>query len=374
VEPRIGQDVYAVNVQIGQVYKVVISPRSRRVSAVIVRGKLPDPHQADPKQLLDGWPEQERTIVVPVEYVDLVTTAVFLTLTALECARLPDFNPAGFVTPDTAWEPPFPYHREEILLDLGRGREARLEASQSGVIPAERAQPEGLAGQPAALLSIRRGQIARYRSGELGTVDHVLLEPGTGRVTHIVVRAGAELAKDTLIPVNWVSRIEPDQIFVDVDAEQLAALPQYQAPESDASLQADIEQRSKAVPAMVENQAAVAIDVQQGVVSLQGRVPSDADRHALNHMARSTKGVWEVRDNLVSDESLERAVTQALSSDPRTADKAKGLAVEVKQGKVILHGQVDSAETRRNVLEVARNVPGMRSVEEDMVVSALRGD
>lgn len=75
VEPRVGQDVYAVNVHIGQVDKVVISPRSRRVSAVIVRGKLPDPQPADPNQELEVWP-------------------------------------------DAAWEPPFPYHREEVLLSL----------------------------------------------------------------------------------------------------------------------------------------------------------------------------------------------------------------------------------------------------------------
>lgn len=160
VEPSIGQEVYAVNVQIGQIYKVVISPRSRRVSAVIVRGKLPDS-------------QQERTVVVPAERVDFVTSAAFLTLTALECAQLPDFNPTAFMTPDAAWEPPFPYHREEVLLDLGRGREAHLEASRSGVVLAER-DLESPTGQP-TLLPIHRGQAVRYRSGELGAVDQGLL-------------------------------------------------------------------------------------------------------------------------------------------------------------------------------------------------------
>lgn len=133
VEPRIGQDVYAVNVHIGQVYQVVISPCSRRVSAVIVQGKLPHPQQADAKQLPPAWPQQKRTIVVPAECVDVATNAVFLTLTALECAQLPDFNPADFVRPDAAWEPPFPYHHGEVLLDLNGSRRAHLEASRSGI-------------------------------------------------------------------------------------------------------------------------------------------------------------------------------------------------------------------------------------------------
>jgi osmotically-inducible protein OsmY len=138
VEPRIGQEVYAVNDPIGKVYQVVISPPSRQVSAVIVRGKLPDPQQAKLRQLPDTWPQQERTVVVPVESVDFVTTAIFLTLTVLECAQLPDFNPADFVRADAAWEPPFPYHREAVLLDLDQSKEAHFEVSRSEVGLAER--------------------------------------------------------------------------------------------------------------------------------------------------------------------------------------------------------------------------------------------
>lgn len=122
VEPRVGQNVYAVNVPIGQVDKVIISPLSRRVSAVIVRGELLHPQPTDPQQELEVWLEQERTVVVPAEHVDFVSTAVFLRLTALEYAQLPDFNPADFVMPDAAWQPPFPYHREEVLLNLGHER------------------------------------------------------------------------------------------------------------------------------------------------------------------------------------------------------------------------------------------------------------
>ncbi|MCK6623594.1 MAG: hypothetical protein DPW09_06130 [Anaerolineae bacterium] len=151
VEPRIGQEVYAVNDSIGKVYQVVISPRSRWVSAVIVRGKLPDLQQAKPRQLLEAWPQQERTIVIPAEGVDFVSTAVFLTLTVLECAQLPDFNPASFVMPDAAWEPPFPYHREEVLLDLNCSKEPYLEVPCSDVVLAERDQSEALVGQLACL-------------------------------------------------------------------------------------------------------------------------------------------------------------------------------------------------------------------------------
>ena len=45
-------------------------------------------------------------------------------------------------------------------------------------------------------------------------------------ISQIVVRAGGPLPKDTAIPLDWVRRIDETGIFVEVGAEQLAALPE----------------------------------------------------------------------------------------------------------------------------------------------------
>jgi hypothetical protein len=59
----------------------------------------------------------------------------------------------------------------------------------------------------------------------MGTVDHVWLDPRYG-VGQIAVRARGPLPKDSLIPLDWVRRIDETGIFVDVGANQLAALPE----------------------------------------------------------------------------------------------------------------------------------------------------
>ena len=86
----------------------------------------------------------------------------------------------GAATPDAAWEPPFPYHREAVLLDLDRSSGAHFEASWSDVVLAERDQPEALSGQPGTLLPIRRDQALRYQRDELEAVDHMLVKPSSG--------------------------------------------------------------------------------------------------------------------------------------------------------------------------------------------------
>jgi osmotically-inducible protein OsmY/sporulation protein YlmC with PRC-barrel domain len=121
-QPGISRPVYSSdNVAVGQVEQVVISLRSRLVTDLIVRGELPDPVHYKPDLFPDEWRKQRRTIVVPVEQIALATIGgVFLKLTALEVAGLADYDPTVYVTPATKWETPFPYRREDVLLDASK--------------------------------------------------------------------------------------------------------------------------------------------------------------------------------------------------------------------------------------------------------------
>jgi osmotically-inducible protein OsmY len=56
--------------------------------------------------------------------------------------------------------------------------------------------------------------------------------------------------------------------------------------------------KTKLVADRVKNLVAVNVDTQQGVVHLQGTVPTEQDRMEAERLARSTKGVMEVRNDL----------------------------------------------------------------------------
>jgi sporulation protein YlmC with PRC-barrel domain len=225
LQPRRGQNVYATDIFLGRVERMIISPRHRRVSAIVVRGNPPDPERADTRAQLGDSPPQERWIVIPIEVVHDVTEAeVMLTISGVDAARCRDFDPNDFVAPDPKWQPPYPYAHADILLDLGRADAApsnHRAAISADVLAAE----PGPEGQP-LWERITRGMPVIFRDGLVGKVDHMWVDPLRGSVSRIIVRAGGPLPKDTAIPLDWVRRIDETGIFVEVGAEQLAALPE----------------------------------------------------------------------------------------------------------------------------------------------------
>jgi len=221
----VGQAVQATEMQIGQVERMIVSPQQRSVAAFIAHGALPDLARATPRMLPDTMPKHERQVIVPISAVREVTgEGVELRVSGLEAARYSDFEPANFVAPDATWSPPHAYQAADVLLDLGCA-----EASRRDLRPVRDGQAlmvrSGLGGM-VVWEYISQGMPVHCHAGLAGTVDHVRVDSYLGTVSQIVVYTGALLPKDTLIPLDWVRRIDATGVFVDVGAEQLAALPE----------------------------------------------------------------------------------------------------------------------------------------------------
>jgi hyperosmotically inducible protein len=119
------------------------------------------------------------------------------------------------------------------------------------------------------------------------------------------------------------------------------------------------------------------VDTWDGVVTLFGIVPSQQAKAAAEADARKVSGVKRVENELqvvasakqaagqVRDEELERAVKQAFD----TPD-LKDISIEVKNGVVRLTGTVPSGARRLEAATVARAVPGVRAVEDDLRLAA----
>jgi len=122
------------------------------------------------------------------------------------------------------------------------------------------------------------------------------------------------------------------------------------------------------------------IDVEtfKGTVQLNGFVDSSASKERASQVARGTKGVTAVQNNLtvktdprsgeqvVDDGAITAKVKAALAGDPRT--KAHQVNVEVREGVVQLSGFVDNAEAKATAAELARNVEHVRSVNNQIDV------
>jgi osmotically-inducible protein OsmY len=138
------------------------------------------------------------------------------------------------------------------------------------------------------------------------------------------------------------------------------------------------------------------VDTKDKVVTLKGEVDTEVGRTRAVELARDTKGVRDVVDNLTVapgvtpttgiDDSLKREASEAgnMLGDAgiTTAVKTKMLAdttvsglkidVDTKDGIVTLSGNVRSAVERDRALELTRETTGVKSVVDKMKITPER--
>ena len=106
----------------------------------------------------------------------------------------------------------------------------------------------------------------------------------------------------------------------------------------------------------------IAVHVENHDVVLRGWVPTRTLKHMATAVAQEVPGVRQVRNELLADEELERAVAAALEQEPSLEDDFPGIQVNVVAGAVTLWGYVSSEEGRRRAEAIAQRVPGVRKV------------
>ena len=110
----------------------------------------------------------------------------------------------------------------------------------------------------------------------------------------------------------------------------------------------------------------ISLEVEAGRVSLHGRVDLKTAGDQAREALQATPGVVDIADHLLYLEDLQDQVERALA--------AKGLdniMVLVEHALVVLSGEVADAKTRYQAEDIARGIPGVRGVVNDIVVASL---
>lgn len=323
---------------LGHIEYVIVSPRDRRITHLVVRGP---------------WDDERSLRVVPVESVYQVEPGyVSLRLNLRELLEMPQYDPLRYVAPGAA-----------LAAAEGRAEGVRVAApaaAQSVPVAAAPVRAAATSAAPGEQIVLQRGIPVTCRDGEVGRIDHVLADRSSGEATHIIVRGGGRLEQTVAIPVEWAEEITPTGVRLAVGFEALNRLPPHQELISDHDVQIDLEGRLLWYRPAGGRPAALEVRVENGVVTLHGVVPTERDRIAAERIARDTPGVWDVVNHLVSDEQIERAVGEALRSDPVTAAYAARITYSSLAGHValIVPAGIDQAAVER----VVRAVPGVRGV------------
>jgi osmotically-inducible protein OsmY len=112
------------------------------------------------------------------------------------------------------------------------------------------------------------------------------------------------------------------------------------------------------------------------MVTLRGKVPTADQKRAAEQVTRTVDGVTSVRNDLqvvpaserkmvnAADKDLKSAVQSRIKQDARLKDS--DIDVRVDAGVVTLTGDVGDVGARARASEVARSVPGVRAVKNDL--------
>jgi hyperosmotically inducible periplasmic protein len=120
----------------------------------------------------------------------------------------------------------------------------------------------------------------------------------------------------------------------------------------------------------------VSVETKNGVVFLRGKVDTADAKAAATDVAKGIEGAKNVKNELqvvapsaraaveADDKVIYKNVEQKFKQDPQL--KSAKIDARVEAGVVILTGEVKNIDTSARASEVARNVPGVRYVKNDL--------
>jgi hypothetical protein len=144
-----------------------------------------------------------------------------------------------------------------------------------------------------------------------------------------------------------------------------------------------------------------AVTFRDGTATLTGTVPTESAKARMARIARETRGVTEVRNNLqvkaaaglaasvVPDNELARRVARQIAAAipgskagedwwfegwrVEGPDNTWNVVVEAENGRILIDGDVPRVAVMRKAVDAARQTPGVQSVRSDMELERFYG-
>ena len=161
------------------------------------------------------------------------------------------------------------------------------------------------------LETVKRGTPVSNAHGQVGKLEHVVADPDSGAITHLVIRQGLLFSHDTTIPLALVEQVTEEGIFIAATDEELKTLPPFGGSATTQAAQIGsidtTDTGSESVAVRIETALVSAPQTQdarievihdRGIVTLLGEVESEATRVAAGAIAAEQRGVTRVNNEL----------------------------------------------------------------------------
>jgi hyperosmotically inducible protein len=120
----------------------------------------------------------------------------------------------------------------------------------------------------------------------------------------------------------------------------------------------------------------IKVETQSGVVTLRGKVASSEERAAAEEVTKGVDGVRSVRNTIEvvpemqrkalnkKDDEITKTIRGRFEADEQL--KSAGIRVRADNGMVTLMGNVPSAKVKDRAADMARKVPGVRAIRNEL--------
>lgn len=202
MEISIKAQVFCTDGEAGHVTTVVVNPRTQEVTHMVVRTK--------------GWIHDE--YLVPLDLIEESShDRIQLHCTQEELARCEPFEQVQMLLPD---DPTGEANVSAASMMMWS------DSSWSGSYLVPYTTVDQV---PTGEVVIDRYASVHATDGHVGSVDELLIDPESNRITHIVLLEGHFWGKkDVFIPLSEVDRIENDEVYLKLDKagiKQLETIP-----------------------------------------------------------------------------------------------------------------------------------------------------
>jgi sporulation protein YlmC with PRC-barrel domain len=262
----------------GRLKYVVIDPDDGKVTNLIVeRGRL-----------------LRRDIVVPAAWVEEESEGeIVLNATTEDLNTLPEYKEFEFMEPDPTYRPVSGHRVEDTRIWISpyqpvvSGRPWILWRVRLGIQDEE--------------VVLQRGLPVHDRENRaVGTIDHLVVEPGDRRITHLVLRRGWPWEKKMhIVPMGRVSTVTEKGARLNMTVEELNEAPLYQPPATDEQITFALQRALETDPRTRE--AGLRVEVQEGLVRFFGTMTNTV-QDAARSIARRMRGVIGFTEDMVEPE------------------------------------------------------------------------
>ena len=179
----------------GQSTTLIVNPVTETVTHIVVEEKVP--------------PHTQR--MVPLEQVVETTPELIkLGCTEAEFKQMESFTETQFVKTY--------YYADQYGWDMM--------STWPYSVPQEVEMPMEVEQVPEGKLAVHRGTYVQATDGLIGQVDELLLDPGTGHITHLVLREGHLWGQKVLtLPISTIDHVDGDDVYLNIDKQTIESLP-----------------------------------------------------------------------------------------------------------------------------------------------------